>query len=80
MTPALLRLESEPSARHPLTEIEDVEMDNQEQRQTASEIGTDDVEYVFAGIGTKVESAGNCDDECVGGTANTQAMQATMLS
>ena len=45
-----------------------------------------DFEYVFPGTGKEMQittscSTGNkCDTECVGGTANTSAMNATMVT
>ena len=55
-------------------------MENQDQRPTPRETCTDEVEYVFVGKGTKPAATNGCAEECVGGTANTKAMQETNLA
>lgn len=37
---------------------------------------SDELELVFDGAGNRVEEASKCDDQCVGGSANTAAMKA----
>jgi hypothetical protein len=44
----------------------------------AGPAASEHIQYVFAGTGgSTTEAKGKCDDECVGGTANTKAMEAT---
>jgi len=40
-------------------------------------VENEEIEWVFSGTGNQTGDAGSCDDECVGGTANTSAMFAT---
>lgn len=46
----------------------------------ANLLKTTRIKRVFTGTGKQHDPLGSCSEECVGGTANTKAMEATNLN